>query len=116
MVVDFTGNTSFACWGANEHGQLGHDPSNDTSSCPGNNGPCNSQPTPVGGTLTWVTIPGTDAGTSALAMGPTSACVLKPDSTVWCWGSASLVGNGTAYPDASTIQFTPVQVKGLPPP
>ena len=94
------------CWGANEHGQLGHDPTTDPGQCPGNAGPCN--PSAIAHPLS--------IAATALAMGPTATCVVKTDHTVWCWGSASLVGNGVAAPDASTIQFTPVQVQGLPPP
>jgi alpha-tubulin suppressor-like RCC1 family protein len=113
MVLDPTGTYSVWCWGANERGQLGHDPGSDTLTCPGNAGPCSKQATQVIG-VTWAVPPGTTVPAPALAMGPTAACVLETDSTVWCWGSASLVGNGA--PDGSTIQFTPVQVQGLPPP
>jgi alpha-tubulin suppressor-like RCC1 family protein len=105
----FNGGGLVECWGANEHGQLGHDPATDSmQSCPGNGGPCNPNP------ISYVVTLNTPA--TAIAMGPTAACVIETDSTVWCWGSASLAVNGTPSPDASTVQFTPVQVKGLPPP
>ena len=59
------------CWGANEHGQLGHDPATDSlQSCPGNGGPC--QP---------INIPRRPVAIDAiaLAMGPTATCAIKSD-------------------------------------
>jgi alpha-tubulin suppressor-like RCC1 family protein len=103
------------CWGANDLGQLGHDPAStqspaDTPSCPITNKPCNNNPRYIDDVLK-----GFFAPVSAIAVGGDHGCALKTDGTVWCWGSDAVgqLGDGNGGPDAGE-QFYPVQVVGLP--
>ena len=75
------------CWGENPYGQLGN------------------------GTTTSSTVPmpvtGLPSGVTDLATGGESACALKADGSVWCWGTngSGQLGNGT-----TTNSPVPVQI------
>jgi alpha-tubulin suppressor-like RCC1 family protein len=78
------------CWGDNTFGQLGN----------------------AGGSSSLVPMPvaGLAAGVVAVSLGSLSACALRADGTVWCWGANEdgQVGDGTM-----TTQYTPTQVMGV---
>jgi alpha-tubulin suppressor-like RCC1 family protein len=82
---------SVACWGANDHGQIGNGASG---------GPV-AVATPV------VDDHGVPlAGIRAIAVGDNHSCALRPDKTVVCWGddSTGQLGGG----DSSTASVNPV--------
>jgi alpha-tubulin suppressor-like RCC1 family protein len=105
------------CWGGNEAGELGHDPSLDTPNCA--NGPCNANPSAI---TTDGTMTGKPFGPAVgLSVGLGFACSLKSDGTVWCWGNAAggRLGNGAEGPleagaNDAGMSFAPTQVIGLP--
>lgn len=94
-----TADGSAWCWGYDDHGQLGAEPSQE--SC--NDGaPCAGHPVPVVG----------DARFSALAAGGAHTCGLTREGLVWCWGDNTWgqLGDGST---ASRPTARPVE--GLPP-
>ena len=95
------------CWGANQGGVLGHDPATDPlSSCPGSSSPCNPNPSTI-------TLNGSPFGpVENISVGVASACAIKTDGTLWCWGQSGQLGTG-AGDDAGMI-YEPAQVSGLP--
>ena len=82
-------DTTVSCWGQNDDGGLGHDPTND----PQSGGHPYHAPAPV-----------VDAqqnplsGVADLAVGGAGACARKTDGTIWCWGYGGLgtLGNGSS--------------------
>lgn len=82
---------SVQCWGSNNSGQLGH----------GNQATASSR-VPV-------TVAGIDSAI-ALSAGPSHACALLDDGTVWCWGSGNEHQLGK---NAGSNSFAPTQVKGI---
>ena len=101
-IVDATEHVQ--CWGANQQGVLGHDPSTDPlSGCPGSGGPCNPNPSTI---MTTGTVPFGPAQTISVGFG--YACSLKTDGTLWRSGQGGSVGNGAG--DDAGLLFSPVQV------
>jgi alpha-tubulin suppressor-like RCC1 family protein len=85
---------SVSCWGRNQWGQLGHDPTTD-GTCGGM--ACAPSPMTVG-----------IGGVLHVSTGSYGACASKTDHTVWCWGANTLgqLGNGTT----TTSNWVPTQV------
>jgi len=85
---------ALACWGSNDHGQLGTGERSDSP---------NPDPKAV---------PGMDAGVESVAAGGAHTCAIKTGA-LWCWGSGLLgqVGDGT-----QADRFSPAQVTGVPGP
>ena len=79
------------CWGNDDYGQLGN----------GGTSGNQDEPSPVSGGHTWKTI--------SLVWGGT-ACGIKSDDTVWCWGTDNYGRLGNGDPEADSD--TPVQVSG----
>lgn len=90
------------CWGVNESGQLGDGLATHGTTCA-------AGPTRVDCASSPVTVATIDDAT-ALTVAGDSACVLRADATVWCWGANFFgqLGSGTLL-DSNT----PVQVSGL---
>lgn len=91
------------CWGSNTGGELGHDPgtNGDVTASLGNlQMPAN--PTPLGTT-------NSARDLSDVWLGMFFGCYLRPDGSVWCWGSnnSQVLGNPSGN-DTST----PVEVHG----
>ncbi len=88
------------CWGTNAAGELGHDPNTngDVVASVGFQFPVNPQPL---GSLTAA------RDLSGLTLGTLMGCYLRPDETVWCWGSdtSGVLGN-----TSNTASTTPLQV------
>jgi alpha-tubulin suppressor-like RCC1 family protein len=78
-----------ACWGQNNLGSLGHDPSSDPL-CPPGNIPCQPRPTLVSGI----------AGASVVRAGNGVTCALVAGGAVSCWGDDGLGQFGDGPPDA----------------
>jgi alpha-tubulin suppressor-like RCC1 family protein len=101
-VID--ANEHIQCWGGNAQGQLGYDPAtNPLQMCPDNSAPCS----PIASTIN---VGGSPFGPAkALSLGPGSACAVKTDGTVWCWGATGAPGANDAG-----IALEPQMVAGLP--
>jgi alpha-tubulin suppressor-like RCC1 family protein len=113
-VVDAA--TRVLCFGGNQGGVLGHDPSTDPlSQCPDTGAPCNPTPTVVKAADGSDLDHATSVAVGSSVSGGGYACALKDDGTVWCWGvnAAGELGNGEGGNDAGP-SFAPVQVLGLP--
>ena len=82
------------CWGRNDRGQLGDNTTSDSLTP--------VQVTGSGGV-------GTLSGVSSVAAGAKSTCVVKTDTTVWCWGDN---GKGQLGDNTTTDSSAPVQVVG----
>ncbi len=83
------------CWGRDDLGQLGNDVGVTHSPSPALLAPtANASP--------WV----------AVAAGQDSACAIKEDQTLWCWGSDAVgqVGDGAAVAGGAAGQHVPKQV------
>jgi alpha-tubulin suppressor-like RCC1 family protein len=82
-------DSTVSCWGQNNGGSLGHDPTNDPNS---------------GTTPYHAPAPVVDAqqnplsGVASLGIGGLGGCVLKTDGTIWCWGENNygVLANGAA--------------------
>lgn len=81
------------CWGDNTHGQLG----NGTTTA-------SNTPVQISGGAKWKTI-----AIGAGDLNITSACAIKSDDTLWCWGHN---GNGQLGNGNTTSQTSPVAVGG----
>ena len=90
------------CWGSNESGQLGDAVSPHATSC-------RDGATTIDCATSPVNVNTIDDAT-ALAVNGGSACVIRADGTVWCWGANHYgqLGNGTLVQSN-----TPVQAMGL---
>jgi alpha-tubulin suppressor-like RCC1 family protein len=80
-----------ACWGQNQLGSLGHDPSSDPL-CPPGHVPCQARPSLVSGV----------AGASVVRAGEGVTCALVTGGAVSCWGDDGLGQFGDGVPDAGT--------------
>jgi alpha-tubulin suppressor-like RCC1 family protein len=88
------------CWGYDAHGQLGDGTTGDVNHI-------RSSPVRVRH--------GSSAlrGVAKVAAGDGHTCVVRTDSTVWCWGEASSgqVGDGTTGDATTHLRLRPVQVR-----
>jgi alpha-tubulin suppressor-like RCC1 family protein len=92
---------SVSCWGRNEVGELGHDPSLDH--CPPPQGAaCSIAP---------VRVPNL-SGVTQIALGTYHSCALLHDGTVKCWGMNYWGNLGIGSTD-SNVHSTPQTVAGL---
>jgi alpha-tubulin suppressor-like RCC1 family protein len=91
------------CWGSNDRGQLGHEPTYDPA-CP--NGSCDAQPTAVTGSHTF----------TALFLGPMYTCALDDGGAAWCWGDSpgrtATDSLATPRPLATALRFTTLAAGG----
>lgn len=99
VACGIDGDGAVWCWGLNDVGQLGHDPSDDTASCSGL--ACTSVPARVEG------IP--DA--TLVAAGRHVTCSGDGSHTVHCWGSNDTQIMGPAAP-AGTTPPTAIDLPG----
>ncbi len=83
----FTGG-ELRCWGNNEHGLLGAAEPVDSRSR----------------SLVLVSVPGI-TNVRSVSVGGLSACVVRTDATVWCWGRGGAVGDGMF-----SVRTMPIQV------
>lgn len=91
------------CWGNNDDGQLGHDPTVDAA-CPFSAGKCSSTPTQVNGV----------AGVDQIALGLRTTCARTTAGALLCWGqnSNALLGNGTTS-GSTHVPATPIGLSTL---
>jgi alpha-tubulin suppressor-like RCC1 family protein len=88
------------CWGANQDGELGHDPSSDPTGLPDGGDPYDFAPTPVRGLKNVAHVVG----------GYESTCAVTWDSQVYCWGSNRNGQLATTLDGGATNSFVPVHV------
>ncbi|HEY4059827.1 MAG TPA: hypothetical protein VGM39_24600 [Kofleriaceae bacterium] len=83
------------CWGRNEHGQLGNG---------GLDGTGQREPVQVGEDVDW----------DSVSITSQTACAIKEDQSLWCWGDNDVgqVGNNTVAADPSMSVATPVRIDG----
>ena len=88
------------CWGANESGQLGHDPGGSDKLCA--SAACNGAPSPVPGLV----------DPTSIAVGAGVACAID-SGKVKCWGSNARGELGQGVPGSPNLSSTPVEVQGI---
>lgn len=103
------GDGTVWCWGANTYGQLGHASNTEGDITCENAVPCNLAAQSVKASLGGAAM----TGFAEVHVGDQSACGLKKDGTVWCWGTRRNGNGGLGNSNDADPHPVPAQVPAL---